>query len=144
MYNFTCFRNSIAQINVMEWSELIDSYENDMNEPDLDTNQTFDYGTDPESMPFVGNDSFEMNDKKTGSVVKRGRKQFITARLVAALDNAKVSDGMAVHILIAAIEALGHRVEEYAINRSTLHRMRQENRLRGMEEVSSDFSDNVI
>lgn len=28
---------------------------------------------------------------------KRGRKNFITARLVAALDNAKVSDGMAVH-----------------------------------------------
>lgn len=56
---------------------------------------------------------------------KRGRKSFITARLVAALDNAKVSSGMAVHILIAAAEALGHRVEELVINRSTIHRLRQ-------------------
>ena len=42
---------------------------------------------------------------------KGGRKNFITPRLVEALDYAKVSDGMAVHILIAAAEALGHRVE---------------------------------
>lgn len=143
-YKITCSCNSTAHVNVMEWSELIDSDENDMNEPDFDANETFDYGTDLESMPFLGNDSFETNDRSTGSVAKRGRKQFITARLAAALDNAKVSDGMAVHILIAAIEALGHRVEEYAINRSTLHRIRQENRLRGFEGVSSDFSDNVI
>lgn len=68
----------------------------------------------------------------------------MTARLVAALDNAKVSDGMAVHILIATIEALGHRVEEYAINRSTIHRLRQENRLKEFKEISARFSDNVM
>lgn len=61
---------------------------------------------------------------------KRGRKNFITARLVSALDNAKVSDGMAVHILIAAAEALGHCAEELVINRSSIHRLRQENRLK--------------
>lgn len=74
---------------------------------------------------------------------KRGRKNFLTARLLAALDNAKVSDGMAVHILIAAGEAFGLRVEELAINRSTIHRLRQENRLRESEEISANFTDNV-
>lgn len=74
---------------------------------------------------------------------KRGRKSFITARLVAALDNAKVSDGMAVHILIAAAEALGHRVEELVINRSTIHRLRQENRIKESKEISAGFTDNV-
>lgn len=74
---------------------------------------------------------------------KRGRKSFITARLVAALDNAKVSSGMAVHILIAAAEALGHRVEELVINRSTIHRLRQENRIKESKEISSGFTDNV-
>lgn len=83
-------------------------------------------------------------ESSSKSVKKRGRKQFVTARLVAALDNAKVSDGMAVHILIAAIEALGQRVEEYAINRSTIHRVRKENRLREFKEISAGFSDNVM
>ena len=77
------------------------------------------------------------------SVMERGRRSFITARLVAALDNAKVSDGMAVHILVAAAEALGHRVEELVINRSSIHRMRQENRLREFNEITTSFNDNV-
>lgn len=68
---------------------------------------------------------------------------FITARLVAALDNAKVSDGMAVHILVAAAEALGHRVEDLVINRSSIHRLRHENRLRGSKEIATNFNDNV-
>lgn len=69
----------------------------------------------------------EKEDISTSTVLgkTRGRKSFITARLVAALDNAKVSSGMAVHIFIAAAEALGHRVEELVINRSTIYRLRQ-------------------
>lgn len=103
-----------------------------------------DYATEPVSMSFEGNDSLEASNISAPTIAKRGRKQFITARLVAALDNAKVSDGMAVHILIAAVEALGHRVEEYAINRSTIHRLRQENRRREFNDISVGFSDNVI
>lgn len=124
----------------MDWSAA----DYDENEPFLesidDLDESINYATesDIDTMPLDNTSSM------LTSVRKRGRKQFITARLVAALDNAKVSDGMAVHILIAAVEALGFRVEEYAINRSTIHRLRQENRSREFKEISADFSDNVI
>uniref|UniRef100_A0A0K8U9M0 Uncharacterized protein n=1 Tax=Bactrocera latifrons TaxID=174628 RepID=A0A0K8U9M0_BACLA len=68
----------------------------------------------------------EKNCLQTVCKKRRGTKSIITPRLLAALDNAKVSDGMAVHILVAATEALGHCVEELVINRSTIHRMRQQ------------------
>lgn len=74
----------------------------------------------------------------------RGRKQFMTARLATGLDNAKISDGMAVHILIAAAEALGHRVEELVINRCSMHRSRQENRFKESKEIATSFIDSVI
>lgn len=83
-------------------------------------------------------------ESSTAFVVKRGRQNFMTPRLVSALDNAKVSDGMAVHILIAAAEALGHRVNELAINRSTIHRLRQANRKKEAKNIQADFSDSVI
>lgn len=132
---------SIAASQAIEWSDDDDEYNE--NEPFLesidDGNETIylDAEPDVEEMTMGGESSSKPRKK-------RGRKQFLTARLVAALDNAKVSDGMAVHILIAAIEALGHRVEEYAINRSTIHRLRQENRSREFEEIESGFSDNVM
>lgn len=75
---------------------------------------------------------------------KRGRINIMTQRLASALDNAKVSDGMAVHVLIAAAEALGHRVEELVINRSSIHRLQQENRLKESMEISAGFVDSVI
>ena len=75
----------------MEWSDEDDANNIPINAPNMD-----------EKKNTTSND---VSDRK------RGRKTFITPRLVAALDNAKVSDGMAVHILIAAAEALGHRVE---------------------------------
>lgn len=118
-------------------------YDDDIEMPNCDPindeNETIEMESNVDSTPFDAVDR-----SIATSVVKRGRKNFINARLVAALDNAKVSDGMAVHILIAAAEALGHRVEELVINRSSIHRMRQENRLREYKEISSNFSDNVI
>lgn len=81
---------------------------------------------------------------KPTSTVKRGRVNIMTSRLAAALDNAKVSDGMATHILVAAAEALGTRVEDLAINRSSINRFRKENRINESKEISSDFNYNVI
>lgn len=78
------------------------------------------------------------------SVTKRSRKTVMTARLASALDNKKVTDGMATHILVAAAEALGHRVEELVINRSSIHHARQENRFKESHEISSGFVDTVI
>lgn len=112
----------------MEWSN------DDAELPELEDFEE-DYSADEDALEEPGPSSRPAK--------KRGRKNFITARLVAALDNAKVSDGMAVHILVAAAEALGHRVEELVINRSSIHRIRQENRLRESNEISSAFNDNV-
>lgn len=123
-----CYSIAISQ---MHWSDE----ENDPIFDSIDEDETIDCATEPD----IVNDIIPVEP----TARKRGRKQFITARLVAALDNAKVSDGMAVHILIAAAEALGHRVEEYAINRTTIHRLRQENRSMEFKEISKGFSDNV-
>ena len=107
----------------MEWSDEDDANNIPINAPNMDETNTT---------------SNDVSDRKGG------RKNFITPRLVEALDYAKVSDGMAVHILIAAAEALGNRVEELAINRSSIHRLRQETRLRESKEISAAFADNVI
>lgn len=78
------------------------------------------------------------------SATKRGRRKVMTARLAAALDNAKISDGMAVHVIVATAEALGHRVEDLVINRSSIQRARQENRFKESHEISTRFVLNVI
>lgn len=75
---------------------------------------------------------------------KRGRQTFMTARLASALDFAKLSDGMTVHILTAAAEALGHRVEDLVLNKSSVHRWRQQNRLKESAEIATAFVDSVI
>lgn len=86
----------------------------------------------------------DVDDISVSPTPKRGRKNIMTSRLAAALDNAKISDGMATHILVAAAEALGHRVEELIINRSTIHNFRMKNRIKESKEIANDFNDNVI
>lgn len=55
-------------------------------------------------------------------IVQRPSKQFITTKLVAALDKCKVSDRDATHLLFATAEALGHNIDNLVINRSSIHR----------------------
>lgn len=115
----------------MEWIDSNDYYDETYDVSAIDGNEaTMDYGTEPD---------LETNSS-TASASKRGRKNFMTSRLVAALDNAKVSDGMAVHIMIAAAEALGQRVDELVINRSSIHRLRKENRRMESKEIATNFS----
>lgn len=57
---------------------------------------------------------------------KRGRQNIMTTKLAAALDKCKVSDRNAVHIIIAAAEALGYDVDDLIINRSSIHRHRED------------------
>lgn len=89
-------------------------------------------------------DDFIDYTAKSTSPAKRGRTNFITDRLLAVLDMAKISSRMAVHILVAAAEALGHRVEQFALNHSTIHNMRHEYRFKRFDEIATDFNDNVI
>lgn len=84
-----------------------------------------------------------MDTGNTTSIAKRGRKIFITPRLGAALDSAQVSDGKAVHILIAAAESFGLCVEDLAINRSTIHRERQKIRQAESSNIQDEFTTNV-
>lgn len=122
----------------MEWSDVVFPYDDSIE----DDNRTF--ATEVDDVYDADLMSLEEIGTKHTRTAKRGRKQFITSRLVSALDNAKVSSGMAVHILIAAAEALGHRIEELVINRSTIHRLRQKNRQQESLEIQTDFIDNVI
>lgn len=80
-----------------------------------------------------------LNDPKT----KRG-KNFITARLVAALDKCKVSNGFAVHLLTAVISAFGLKVSDYVVSRSTIERCRKEYREQMAKKIKIDFHENVI
>lgn len=79
----------------------------------------------------------------SSSQATRGKISFITPRLVSALDNAKVSDGMAIHILTAAAEALGHNIADLIINRSTIHRVRQQIRREEAAKIQTDFANTV-
>lgn len=79
----------------------------------------------------------------TNAMQKRGCKSFLTPRLASALDHAKLTDGMAVHVLIACANALNHCVDELVINRSTINRFRRENRRKESENIQAEFIDNV-
>lgn len=77
-------------------------------------------------------------------IVKRGNINWITQRTLSALDNAKVSNGMAVHVLISVAEDLGHCVNDLIINRSTIQRMRRENRKKQADSIQAEFLETVI
>lgn len=112
---------------------------------DMDFGEVEDEGEAQHDIP-THNDNLDLSDTISArtSTVKRGRKQFATPRLVAALDNAKVSDGMAIHILIAAAEALGHDVDQLVINRSSLNRQRKLFRAEKSQNIQEEFFRNVI
>lgn len=56
----------------------------------------------------------------------RGKNKIITPKLAAALDACKISDRYAVHIISAVAESLGHNIEEYVLNRTSLHQAREQ------------------
>ncbi|XP_036322143.1 uncharacterized protein LOC118736152 [Rhagoletis pomonella] len=69
-----------AVVNLMDWNDSDNENEIPFGEPDINESETSYYMEEVESMVFESNAS--------SSAVKRGRKHFITSRLVAALDNA--------------------------------------------------------
>lgn len=124
----------------MDWDNECD-VDPSIYEPIDDECDTTDFDEDDlTSMGEAGCSS--LNVSKAAEI--KGRQTYMTSRLAAALDNAKVSDGMATHILIAAAEALGHRIEELVISRSSVQRSRKENRFVQSRDISTSFVDNVI
>lgn len=70
---------------------------------------------------------------------KRGKIEFITPKLVAALDRCKLSVRNAVFILQAAAEALGHDVDSLIINSTSIHRCRKKLRAERSEFIKEGF-----
>ncbi|XP_050338201.1 uncharacterized protein LOC126764549 [Bactrocera neohumeralis] len=118
-----------------------------MSEVNLELEDDFgmDYEEDiGDSEPEVAETNVKKNTKQTASTcINRGRKHFITPRLLSALDSAKVSDGKAMHILMATAEALGHCTSDLVVNRSTLHRLREEHRRKETQRIQESFIDKL-
>lgn len=75
--------------------------------------------------------------------VKRGRKDFISLRVVSSFDKAKASDGNGIHILIAIAEALDHDLNELIINRTSLRARRSDNRAAKAAAIRNGFLSSV-
>lgn len=60
----------------------------------------------------------------------RGKTHFIDDRMLACMDKCKISTRDAIHFISATAFALGHRVENLVLNRTTVQSMRKEYRRR--------------
>ncbi|GBN17378.1 hypothetical protein AVEN_91895-1 [Araneus ventricosus] len=58
--------------------------------------------------------------------IVRGRKCFLTPKIMAVLDRFHISQRSAVFILEAVTETLGHNIDELAINPNTIQRYRED------------------
>lgn len=77
------------------------------------------------------------------TTIKRRRKEFVTPKLVAALDRYQLSIRDSVYIFQATVEALGLRTDGFSINKSSIQRIRTQMRKDRAEAIKSDFQDNV-
>lgn len=66
-------------------------------------------------------------EEEARPLTTRGRKSFLTPRLLSALDKWKISADAAMHLITAVADALGHNINEYALNTKTLSRLRKKN-----------------
>ena len=77
------------------------------------------------------------------STSKRASKQFLTTKLVTALDRCKVSDRDATHLLIATAKALGQNIDSLVINRSSINRGREKLRKERAIQLREGFQINA-
>ncbi|GBN78469.1 hypothetical protein AVEN_136429-1 [Araneus ventricosus] len=71
------------------------------------------------------------------------RKDFITPKLVAALDRCQLSMGDSGFVLEATIDALGCNIDEFPISKSSIQRIRAEKRKERVENIKIDFQNEV-
>ncbi|GBO00733.1 hypothetical protein AVEN_263610-1 [Araneus ventricosus] len=71
------------------------------------------------------------------------RKDFMTPKLVAALDRCQLSMGDSVFKLEAIIDALGCNIDEFPISKSSIQRIRTEKRKERAENIKIDFQNEV-
>lgn len=82
--------------------------------------------------------NMEVDDDGPGTSAMN-KTNFITSRLVSALDRCKITDRFAIHIIAATAEALGHSVNDLIISRSTIQRIREANRA----QISTEVKENL-
>lgn len=69
-----------------------------------------------------------------------GKKHFIDDRMLACMDKCKISTRDAIHFISATALALGHRVEDLVLNRTTVQSMRKNYRCRQAQEILDNFN----
>lgn len=98
--------------------------------------------SDEEPLPEISTAATVLGVAETSSG-KRGRKDLVSPKLVAALDRCQLSVRDSVYILQAAIEALGMSLDEYPVNKSSIQRVRSQMRKERAETIKSDFQDHI-
>lgn len=88
-------------------------------------------------------DEIENTRAKPDTSRKARNKNFITPKLVAALDRCQLSVRDSMFIIEATVEALGFNNDEFPISKSSLHRIRKEKRKERAEAIKIDFQNNV-
>ncbi|GBM44072.1 hypothetical protein AVEN_75889-1 [Araneus ventricosus] len=74
--------------------------------------------------------------------IGRGRKCFLTPKIMAVLDRFHISQRSAVFIFKAVAESLGHNIDELAINRNTIQRYRKDFRKTKATRIKELFKEN--
>ena len=97
--------------------------------------------------------SFLSSDEKslpeTSNVVatdtsrERGRKDFVSPKLVAALDRSQLGIRDSVHIIHATVEVLSISTDEHPINKSSIQRIQSQMRMARAKDIKTDFQDRV-
>lgn len=75
---------------------------------------------------------------------QRGRKHFLTPRVLSSLDKWRITNHAAMHLISAILEALDHDIREFAFNARTLQRLREENRATAAESAKKGCLNLVI
>ncbi|KAL4135150.1 hypothetical protein QTP88_006793 [Uroleucon formosanum] len=100
--------------------------------------------SDSENEELQSNNEIHYKNKEPLSISSgpkiRASREFITTKLAAALDKCKITDREAVHLLISTVEALGLDVNDFIINRSSIHRYRERFRSEFNKELRKSFS----
>lgn len=112
------------------------SYELSLPQEPEDTSSSNSYGEE-EAMSTLSESTI------CESAAKRGRKDFITQKLVGTLDRCQLSIRDSVYILQATVEALGLNIDEYPINKSSIQRIRTKKRKERAESIKIDFNNDV-
>lgn len=92
-----------------------------------------------ENVPFLTETRTTQSDTNKTSM----RKNFITPKLVAALNRCQLSMRNSVFIIEATIEALGQNIDEFPISKSSMQRIRTEMRKERAEAIKVDFQNEV-